>query len=187
MKRFAILNTRKYYRELSGDPTVAAQSPSPISSPIPASLPLPIPATLRKREPLQLKSAFCAFLIAAVTEGIGAYLYFYVGGTLEALTDSSGRSFTGAALTALGVYTVIAVSGLFFAGLISGFASPGRTVREAAIGICSATLVTTLLEPWHQAPIDLAIGVLLCTGLGTFGAWLGELLQPRRPAVSSTV
>lgn len=157
----SIVITRKAYCELS--------KPS-------GGLPLPV---VRSNGQFQIKYAIFAFMIAAVTEGIGAFAFFQLGGNVEVFRDQSFSSWTTAVVTAVGAYYIIAFSGLFLAGLISGLASPGRTVKEAAIGIFLSSVITTLCEPWHTSPSDTILGAVFCTFIGTFGAWLGELLQPK--------
>lgn len=79
-----------------------------------------------------------------------------------------------------GALGALAILGLVLAGVISGYRSPGRTIRESALGLAILGGLAGLAIGSGAAGTLVSSATLAL--LGGFGGWLGEALQDARAA-----
>lgn len=140
-----------------GEPaSLGARADSPLSDGARAA-----PAAYPK---FQWGSAFGAF-------GWGFVFFCLTALAWAAMVPESQHNARTAQLGALCIVAMI------LGGLVSAYRSPGRTVRESAVGLAMMGMLMGLADPIAGGAFAVVLGFL-----GAFGGWLGEALQDARGA-----
>lgn len=110
----------------------------------------------------------------SVLTALGAFAWgvFFFVGTAAVWNQMVPASQQAARNSELGGLCILA---MMFGGLVSAYRSPGRTVRESAVGLGFMGAFFGFAHPLAGAAFATVFGFL-----GAFGGWLGEALQDLR-------
>lgn len=132
---------------------------APILAPLDSPTPPP-PAAPRER-----------FRVLTALGAFGWGVFFFMG-TAFAWTQFVPPSQQNSKDAVLGALCIVA---MILGGLVSAYRSPGRTVRESAVGLGLLGALFGIANPLAGATFATVLGFL-----GAFGGWLGEALQDVR-------
>ncbi len=127
------------------------------------------------RPPLNRKWIFISALIIVISE----FLFAFIAGIIYTAFISSGNM---TAETLVIVASIGSIAGIFSGSILAAYKSPGRTIKEPAIGAAIIILISKISDIIITGNFSLSglAGMAAAYVIALAGAFLGEKIQERK-------